>query len=48
MTKMQENVCACAPLPSQYAAIEAYSSCLQKNEIAKIFGDSLCGIYEIS
>lgn len=23
MTKLQENVCACAPLPSQYAAIEA-------------------------
>ena len=26
MTKLQENVCACAPLPSQYAAIEALSS----------------------
>ena len=25
MTKMQENVAACAPLPSQYAAIAAYS-----------------------
>ena len=25
MTKMQENVAACAPLPSQYAAIKAYS-----------------------
>ena len=25
MTKMQENVAACAPLPSQYAAIEALS-----------------------
>lgn len=25
MTKMQENVAACAPLPSQYAAIQAYS-----------------------
>lgn len=23
MTKLQENVCACAPLPSQYAAIKA-------------------------
>lgn len=23
MTKMQENICACAPLPSQHAAIEA-------------------------
>lgn len=28
MTKMQENVAACAPLPSQYAALEAYTSCL--------------------
>lgn len=25
MTKLQENVCACAPLPSQYAAIQALS-----------------------
>ena len=25
MTKLQENVCACAPLPSQYAAIRALS-----------------------
>lgn len=25
MTKLQENVCACTPLPSQYAAIEALS-----------------------
>lgn len=25
MTRLQENVCACAPLPSQYAAIEALS-----------------------
>ena len=25
MTKLQENVAACAPLPSQYAAIRAYS-----------------------
>ena len=25
MTKMQENVAACTPLPSQYAAIKAYS-----------------------
>ena len=26
MTKLQENICACAPLPSQYAAIEALRS----------------------
>lgn len=25
MTKLQENICACAPLPSQHAAIEALS-----------------------
>lgn len=25
MTKLQENVCACAPLPSQYAAVKALS-----------------------
>ena len=25
MTKLQENICACAPLPSQYAAIKALS-----------------------
>ena len=25
MTKFQENICACAPLPSQYAAIQALS-----------------------
>lgn len=27
MSKMQENVAACAPLPSQYAAIAAFSNC---------------------
>lgn len=37
MIKMQENVCACAPLPSQYAAIEAYSNCLEQNGITKAF-----------
>ena len=26
MTKLQENICACAPLPSQYAAIKALSA----------------------
>lgn len=26
MTKLQENICACAPLPSQYAAIKALGS----------------------
>lgn len=28
MIKMQENVAACAPLPSQHAAVEAYTVCL--------------------
>lgn len=37
MIKMQENVCACAPLPSQYAAIEAYTNCLEQNTILDIF-----------
>lgn len=33
MTKLQENVCACAPLPSQYAAIEAlkHGKCYSQN-----------------
>ena len=38
MTKLQENVAACAPLPSQYAAIEALS--LKENysaDMVKIF-----------
>lgn len=37
MTKMQENVAACAPLPSQYAAIEAYSSCVNNHDICNVF-----------
>lgn len=37
MVKMQENVCACAPLPSQYAAIEAYTNCLDQEYILDIF-----------
>lgn len=37
MTKMQENVCACAPLPSQHAAIRAYSSCTRDNNLYKTF-----------
>lgn len=35
MTKMQENVAACAPLPSQYAAIRAYSKDLDYSYIQK-------------
>lgn len=37
MIKMQENVCACAPLPSQYAAIEAYMNCPNQTEILSVF-----------
>ena len=35
MTKMQENVAACAPLPSQYAAIAAYSGAFDYTYINK-------------
>ena len=37
MTKMQENVAACAPLPSQYAAITAYEQCTGDEAILEIF-----------
>lgn len=37
MVKMQENVCACAPLPSQYAAIEAYTNCLEQKYVLDTF-----------
>lgn len=37
MIKMQENVCACAALPSQYAALEAYTNCLEQKNILQIF-----------
>lgn len=37
MTKMQENVAACAPLPSQYAGIAAYKLCSDNTAIQKVF-----------
>jgi aminotransferase len=37
MTKMQENVAACAPLPSQYAALEAYSERTNRSYILETF-----------
>ena len=37
MIKMQENVAACAPLPSQYAAIAAYSERKNNEELCNIF-----------
>ena len=40
MTKLQENVAACAPLPSQYAAIEALSGKGDYSaEMVRIFSD---------
>lgn len=37
MTKLQENVCACAPLPSQYAAIEALNGKDYSSQMKEIF-----------
>ena len=37
MTKMQENTASCTPLPSQYAAIEAYTNCVQTHSIRDEF-----------
>ncbi len=37
MTKMQENVCACAPVVSQYAAIKAYSGGFDFSYIREIY-----------
>lgn len=37
MIKMQENVAACAPLPSQYASIAAYSACKNDTKLCEIF-----------
>lgn len=37
MTKMQENTASCTPLPSQYAAIEAYTNCTNEHWIKDEF-----------
>lgn len=37
MVRLQENVCACAPLPSQYAAICAYKEHMNDKEIGEIY-----------
>ena len=39
MTMMQENVAACAPLPSQYAALAAYELCSDDDSIAEVFDE---------
>lgn len=46
MTKMQENVAACAPLPSQYAGIAAFSECLNDREIFNEFAMRRDYIYQ--
>lgn len=46
MTLMQENVAACAPLPSQYAAIVAYSKCANDTVIHDTFEKRRNYIYE--
>ena len=37
MTKLQENVAACTPLPSQYAAIAAYEKCVEDKSMLNTF-----------
>lgn len=37
MVKMQENVCACTPLPSQYAAIKAYGGGFDNSSVHDIY-----------
>lgn len=39
MVKMQENVAACAPLPSQYAALEAYREYRNDTTICAVFSE---------
>lgn len=47
MTKLQENVAACAPLPSQYAAIEALSGRANYSEnMVNIFTERRNVLYE--
>lgn len=46
MVKMQENVAACAPLPSQYAAIAAFEQCVNDTSIREEFQERRDYIYE--
>ena len=47
MTKLQENVCACAPLPSQYAAIKALSGEVDYSKnVVDIFTERRNVLYE--
>ena len=45
MTKMQENIAACAPLPSQYASIKAYEEYAKDNTLRDIFMERRNYIY---
>lgn len=45
MVKMQENVAACAPLPSQYAAIKAYSGEVDYSYIKDIYEERRNVVY---
>lgn len=46
MVKMQENIAACAPLPSQYAGIAAFENCADDNSIVKEFQARRDYLYE--
>lgn len=46
MTRMQENVAACAPLPSQYAALKAYKDNLECGGILEEFSQRRADILE--
>lgn len=46
MSKMQENVAACAPLPSQYAAIEAIAHHSEEHENVRVYSERCDYIYE--
>ncbi len=46
MVKLQENVAACAPLPSQYALIEAYTNPQDNSYVLKQFEARRDALYE--
>ncbi len=47
MVKMQENVAACAPLPSQHAAITAYQECADSTELRNLFSERCKLMFEM-
>lgn len=46
MTKLQENIAACAPLPSQYAGIAAFLNCAEDTFIADEFEERRNFMYQ--